>query len=98
MFMKILFLQSELMHAYIRAKNFKEIPTVYVNRQTMLYDYKELHTVIKYTKDYVGLGYGCTHIYYDTTDIEPIDPIILGSLQLEGLIAVDLTDINLMDI
>ena len=96
--MKILFLQSELMHDYIRAKAFKEIPDVYVNKQAMVYIFKQTDVTVKYTNDYVGLGYDYTHIYYQDTAQDPIDKIILGGLIAEGLIPVDLTEINLMEI
>lgn len=96
--MKILFLQSELMHAYIRAKGFKEVPEVYVNRQSMVYVYKETDLIVKYTNDMVGIGYACTHVYFQNTVTDPVDELILGSLIMEGIIPVDLTEINLMEI
>lgn len=96
--MKILFLQSELMHAYIRAKAFKEIPDVYVNKQAMVYIYKNTDVIVKYTNDPVGLSALSTHVYYQDTVSNPIDHTVLGQLVLEGLVPVDLTEINLMEI
>lgn len=96
--MRILFLQPELMHAYIRAKNFKERPQVYVNRRAMVYDFKETGVLIKYTGDQVGLGATYTHVYYQDTVHDPVDRIQLSQLISEGLKPVDLTNINLLDI
>lgn len=96
--MRIIFLQPELMHAYIRAKNFEEKPQVYVNKRAMVYDFKETGVLIKYTDDHVGLGANYTHVYYQDTVNDPVDKVQLGCLILEGLIPVDLTNINLLDI
>lgn len=96
--MKILFLQSELMYSYIRAKGFKEIPDVYVNKQTMVFIYKQTDVTIKYTNDHAGLGFGCTHVYYQDTLKDPVDHTVLGTLLLAGILPLDLTEINLMEI
>lgn len=96
--MRILFLQPELMHAYIRAKNFKERPEVYVNNKAMVYVFKETGYTIKYTDDPECFAKLYTHIYYQNTSNDPVNDIVLGSLILSGLVPVNLTDINLLDI
>lgn len=96
--MRIIFLQPELMHAYIRAKNFEEKPEVYVNRKNMVYIFKDTGVTIKYTDDPVGLGCNYTHVYYQDTVYDPVDHVLLGQLIIEGLQPIDLTDINLLDI
>lgn len=96
--MRIIFLQPELMHAYIRAKNFEEKPEVYVNRKNMVYIFKDTGVTIKYTDDPVGLGSNYTHVYYQDTVYDPVDHVLLYQLINEGLKPIDLTDINLLDI
>ena len=90
--MQILFLQSELMHAYIRAQNFTEVPTTYVNKTTIIHSFKEMNVTFRYTKDYVGLGTSCTHVAYRDVEHDQVDQYILGGLLIQGLIPIDLTD------
>lgn len=93
--MQILFLQSELMHAYIRAQNFTEVPTTYVNKTTIIHSFKEMNVTFRYTKDYVGLGTSCTHVAYRDVPHDQVDQLVLGALLIQGLLPIDLTDTTL---
>jgi hypothetical protein len=81
--MRILFLQPELMHAYIRAQWHKEVPEVYVNKQAMVYVYKELGTTYKYSVDPSEDNFDFV-MYQDDTN-ESYDKELLAKLVEVGI-------------
>lgn len=92
--MRILFLQPELMHAYIRAQYHKEIPQVYVHKKSIVHDFKEIGVTYKYSEDPVDLGYGFDFVVYQENSSETYDKVQLTQLIMSGLKPVLLTSIT----